>query len=871
MKACFCLCITLYLGCHPQLFAQALTKQLPPASADAQASKTAAQPAQNASQDAPQYPPGDTPVADVVPPPQKGVPVRIAAREQGKQGDLWTLSGDVEIDYRDYIVRADTITYNEATGEVVATGHLQLEGGPDNERIEASHGTIDLDQETAHLYDVTGMIGVHRYGTTTKPAAPSAFINAPSPTIKLANTSNPFIMTGREVFKDGPQRYRVLGGSMTSCQLPDPDWRLISSRINVIDGKATARSSWFTLLKVPLFFLPYVTHAVNTESRQTGFLVPTFGTSSVKGVVLGEEFYWVINRGADLTFGSEYYSKRGFAPRAEFRYRGRGQDFLTVNFHALLDRGLPSGMPGVPPTNQNGQDLIVSGRHDFTPQTRAVSDIEYLSSYVYRQAFEENFSIATSSEVKSDAFLLHQNRGISSSLYLARYQSFQSDAAGDEIRILHLPSVQAEAVDHSFGRAWNGLQFLWGFQSALDLLTRSEPLFHARNVVRIDLNPHLAVPFSAGGWTFRPVIGGRETFYSRSELLPSPFNGSVSPTLQPGSLNRADFEAGFDIRPPALQRDFSVPWLQKLMGGELRHTIEPDVQYRYVTGINKFNSVLRFDDRDVASDTNEIEYSLTQRLFARHTSTHPCRDDEPQTPDAICGGGTIDWLTWQVAQKYFFNPDFGGAALQGQRNVLSSTLDLSGTAFLSGPRDYSPVISRLRLRTTSATDVEWDIDYDTKTGRINSTNLFAGYRHDAYYFGIGEFKVNLLEGPAASSTATAAVAARPNFNSPRAAATSGENVAAAVTDFNQLRLLFTYGSPARRGFNLGANSGYDFVQGALQFGGIETGYNWNCCGMSAEYRRYALGSVRNENQYLFSFTLAGVGTAGNLKRAVRIF
>jgi len=57
----------------------------------------------------------------------------------------------------------------------------------------------------------------------------------------------------------------------------------------------------------------------------------------------------------------------------------------------------------------------------------------------------------------------------------------------------------------------------------------------------------------------------------------------------------------------------------------------------------------------------------------------------------------------------------------------------------------------------------------------------------------------------------------------------------------------------------------------LQFGGVQSSYNWNCCGVSVEYRHYSLGSVRNEDQYLYNFTLAGVGTAGNLRRAMRVF
>jgi len=803
-----------------------------------------------------------TPVAQVVPPIDQGVPVHITAREQGKRGDVWTLAGDVEIDYRDFVIRADKITYNEATSVVEAEGNLHIEGGRNQEDIHASRGSLNTDQQTGHFFDVYGSIG-GRQPPAANTREPSTFNSAPA-SVKGYTNNNPLLFAGKELFKDGPERYRVVDGWMTSCQLPDPDWLLHSSAINVADGKAKARNSWFTLLRVPLFFLPYVNHPVNTDSRQTGFLIPTFGTSSTKGRILGEEIYWVISRSADLTFGAEYYSTRGFAPRAEFRYRGRNADFLTVTYRQLLDRGLPSGEVGVPPTNQGGEDITIDGRHDFSPQTRAVGDIEYLSSYVYRQAFAESFTLATSSEVKSDAYLLNEQHGLAKSLYFGRYQSFESNQPGDEIRILHLPSAEFDAVDHSLAAT----PLLWSFETSVDFLTRSEPpQFHARNVFRADLHPHLAAPFSLGGWSFRPEIAGRETFYSKSGQLTMLATGGLSPNLVGATLNRSDFEAALEIRPPAVQRDFSSPWLEKLFGGDLRHTIEPEIQYRYVTGIHNFNSVLRVDQIDVASNTDELEYGLTQRIFVRHLKPHPCGDDEGQTADGLCGGGTLDWLTWTVAQKYFFNPNFGGALIPGQNNVLATTLDFTGAAFLNGPREYSPVISRLRLRTTTATDIEWDLDYDSKSGRINSSNVFAGRRVGKYYFGVGDFKLQVLQAPTSTANIAAAVA---SANS----STCSQNPLsqrAPTCNYNQLRLLFTYGNPVRKGFSFGSNAGYDFVENALQFGGIESNYNWDCCGISAEYRRYALGSVRNENQYLFSFTLAGVGTAGNLRRAVRIF
>jgi LPS-assembly protein len=41
--------------------------------------------------------------------------------------------------------------------------------------------------------------------------------------------------------------------------------------------------------------------------------------------------------------------------------------------------------------------------------------------------------------------------------------------------------------------------------------------------------------------------------------------------------------------------------------------------------------------------------------------------------------------------------------------------------------------------------------------------------------------------------------------------------------------------------------------------------------MNVEYRRFALGSVRNENQFRFTFSLANISAIGNLKRQERLF
>ena len=73
---------------------------------------------------------------------------------------VYTLLGDVEIRYKDYVLHADKMSYNEDTGEARAEGHVELDGGPADEHILADHATLNLNLDTGRFYNVTGSVGV---------------------------------------------------------------------------------------------------------------------------------------------------------------------------------------------------------------------------------------------------------------------------------------------------------------------------------------------------------------------------------------------------------------------------------------------------------------------------------------------------------------------------------------------------------------------------------------------------------------------------------------------------------------------------------------------------------------------------------------
>ena len=89
--------------------------------------------------------------------------------------------------------------------------------------------------------------------------------------------------------------------------------------------------------------------------------------------------------------------------------------------------------------------------------------------------------------------------------------------------------------------------------------------------------------------------------------------------------------------------------------------------------------------------------------------------------------------------------------------------------------------------------------------------------------------------------------------------------------FNQFRAALGYGRPNKRGFSAASSFGFDAESGQLQFVNAQTTYNWDCCGMTMEYRSYAVANVRNENLFRFTFTLANIASFGSLRQQERLY
>ena len=838
--------ITAAVLCHLLLIPPLVTSQLPPAGA-APATPRGSAPVEKPAT-------AQTPCALAAAAQKEKVDVHtICAIQQEEEGAVYKLHGAVEIYYGSYVLRADEATYNSDTKEATGTGHFALDGGPNDDHIRAAHGTYNLVLETGRFYDVTGTTGL-RFRSNE---------------VILTSTA-PFAFTGKVVDKTSPDHYLVYDGTITTCELPHPKWEFDAHKIIVdVGGNAQIYRSTFLLDGLPVLYFPFATHPVEKESRQSGFLMPSVARSSVKGNVVGDAYYWAINRMMDATLGAEYFSLRGWSQRGEFRARPTETSYVDLYYFGVIDRGI-----GTPPVKEGGENVRLNSA-GTVDGFRAVANIDYLSSFLFRLAFNEVFSQAVYSEVKSQAFLSKSADGFNLNGFVERYQNFLSTTPGQVVNIAHAPSFDSSSLDHQLGHT----PLYWSFDASGAGLSRSEPqqgtcpglscipAFRTGNLLgRFDLNPEISLPLLFRGWSLRPDLTLHETYYTERlvrESADKPGQAVNDP------INRQALETAVELRPPVLERVFD----REFLGRKWKHVIEPRAVYRFVTGVNNFANVLKFDERDILTDTHEVEYGFVTRLYAKRTAPKP--EDCATIMRALTVGGPapesiIPWqhpsasslanapcqpgpqvhevVTWELAQKYFLDPTFGGALVAGQRNVFTSTADLTGIAFVSEPRHLSPLVSRLRVETSSRTDAEWDLDYDFQGNRINASTLLANYHIGQVTIGGGD-AILQIPGETATSSSGSAQPAR----------------------FNQFRAALGYGRQTKRGFSAASSFGFDAEAKALQFISAQTTYNWDCCGMTMEYRSYTVANVRNENLFRFTFTLANIGSFGSLRQQERLY
>jgi LPS-assembly protein len=723
--------------------------------------------------------------------------ILIRAVTQIAEGPWLRLRGHAEIETTEMLIRADEMDYNQDTGDAEARGNVYFMHYERNEELRADKVEYNVGDETGKFHNVRGNV--------------KTAIDARA---GLLSSANPFYFQAEWADRLS-EKFILHNAFLTNCRLPKPWWTLRGPRFDIIPGqRAIAYRSVFRVKALPVFYAPAFYKSLEHAPRRSGFLVPNIGNSSRRGKMIGIAYYWAINRSQDLTYRVQDFTARGIAHHVEVRGKPRaGTDYDAV-FYGVADRGLL--LKNGERLKQGGYSVYMAGQSDLGHGFYARGTLNFLSSLTFRQAFTESFNEAIFAEAHSTGWVSRQWSSWSLNVLFERIENFQSSQPGDSVVIRKLPELNFSS---RYRKVSSRVLPVWvSFDTTAGLLRRSQPLFQTRQFMeRADFAPRVMTALRWKDFHILPGFGVRGTHYGeRQESDPAPRDPFRTRILGK-NFNQTSREFFVDVVLPSLSRVYDRKlWL----ADRVKHVIEPRASFRHVSGVLDFNRSIRFDETELLSNTTEAEVSLANRFFAKKN------------------GVVSEVLSWEVWQRRYFDPDFGGAVVDGRRNILASGASLTPYTFLSGARSYSPVVSVVRATPVAGMGVEWRSDYDPLLGGVANSGFTVDGRVSNYFASVGHNHVH---------------------SDPRLSPSS-----------NQFRGQLGFGSPNRQGWTAAFTSIYDFRLGIMQFATTQVTYNSDCCGISLQYRRFSFGT-RNENQFRVAFALANIGTFGTLKKQERLF
>ena len=202
-----------------------------------------------------------------------------------------TLSGSAQLRRQDAVLKGDVINYKKGAADLTALGNARM-------------------MRDATLVTGTGL----RYNFDREAG------QIESPTFFLPSGGRA-VASRADLYSRATMRLNDVTYSGCACERPA--WYIKSREVDLDfdENEGVARNGVLYFKDVPILASPYLTFPVKKE-RKSGFLLPTYGTSSRSGIELNVPYYLNLAPNYDATLTPRYFSKRGAQLGGEFRYLG---------------------------------------------------------------------------------------------------------------------------------------------------------------------------------------------------------------------------------------------------------------------------------------------------------------------------------------------------------------------------------------------------------------------------------------------------------------------------------------------------------------------------------------------------------------------
>ena len=426
---------------------------------------------------------------------------------------------------------------------------------------------------------------------------------------------------------------RLKDGTYTRCEPGENTWHLKGNNItlNPATGFGTATNVTLRVKDVPVFYTPYIYFPID-DRRQSGFLPPSFSSSSDNGFTLQTPYYFNLAPNYDATLYPTYMVDRGLLTEGEFRYLTPGSEGQVGG--AWLDdqnddRELQSEF--------EDQRWMYSWQHKGGLDSRLLAEVDYtdISDPYYFQDLDTDLGIDQPDFINQRGSLSW--RGDSYTLKLAAH-AYEPTNVVDITPYDRLPQL---TLDGALPFQPGGLRVTYGSEFvSFDRDLRSGNFFNEDGVAeswydnnisglarangdRLHLEPGISLPLESSWGFVKPSVKYLYTDYDLS--LDAQGKSQIAAAGQ-------DFDDAPDRGVPVYSLDSGLYFDRDtaMFGQDSRQTLEPRAFYLYVpeeeqadipifdTGESTFSySSLwrdnRFSGKDRIGDANQVSLGVTSR------------------------------------------------------------------------------------------------------------------------------------------------------------------------------------------------------------------------------------------------------------------
>ena len=405
-----------------------------------------------------------------------------------------------------------------------------------------------------------------------------------------------------EIRAFGDGRVTASDVSYTTCNPGEADWRITAREVELdrVEDVGIARGAALEFMGARVLYLPRISFPLSSR-RKSGFLAPSFGTSSASGVEVSVPYYFNLAPDRDATLTARTMSDRGVQARGELRFLSRAYGSGRLAAEHLSHDSKFDG-------DRTALDL--AHRHRWSDRWSTDARFQWVSDKEYLEDLGASLSQSSRSHLPRRFDATWRGEGWDA---LVRFQDFMTldRTIGPEDRpYAQLPRFAVRTSRPERNRAPN-----LGLEAEVTYFDQDR----RTTGTRTDLQPFVTFPIHSAGAFVRPKAALHVTAYD---------------------LNRTDEEeaAGLDNGParvlPSLSVDTGAFFERPvtLSGRSLTHTIEPRFHYLHVpyerqdelptfdTAHPGFSFAQlfrenRFAGRDRLGDTSQATLALTSRLL----------------------------------------------------------------------------------------------------------------------------------------------------------------------------------------------------------------------------------------------------------------